>query len=56
MMLDKLLHEYAERFNEAFPIFAAPAEETEVEKIIKKCLQENVKYKPKYKKDMLYSF
>ena len=54
-MLDKLLKEYAERFNEAFPIFMAPPEEDEIIKIIEKSLETNTRYKPKYKKDVLYS-
>ena len=53
-MLEKLLNEYAERFNEAFPLFSVPNDEKEVLEILQKCLADNKPYKPKREKDVLY--
>ena len=51
---DELLRKYAERFNEAFPLFMAPSDENEIVKIINKALETNTRYKPKQKKGMMY--
>ena len=41
-MLDKLLNEYVEKFNENFPIFLFRGkEDEEVIKMIQKCIDEN---------------
>ena len=53
-MLDELLKEYAEKFNEEFPIHSCDyADEEELIGIIKGCIARNKRYKP-ISSDLLY--
>lgn len=45
-MLDKLLNEYVNKFDENFPIFAV--NNVDIENIIQNCLATNTKYEPIY--------
>ena len=53
-MLDKLLFEYAERFNESFPVYSFPGDEDDMIKAMEKSLAENKPYKPNIEEDIDY--
>lgn len=49
--LEELIKIYTRTFKENFPIFSLPsASESTIMEILQKCLEENVPYKPEYKK------
>ena len=53
-MIDDLLKEYAEKFGEAFPLFAFPNDDEILISAIKKCIENNTIYKPEYDGEVLY--
>lgn len=49
--LEELIKIYTRTFKENFPIFSLPStSESTIMEILQKCLEENVPYKPEYKK------
>lgn len=54
-MLERLLNEYQERFDESFPIFLLMGVDGgEIKKIIEDCLARGQPYEPEYEDDILY--
>ena len=51
---DELLRKYAERFNEAFPLFSFSGDDDEIVKAINHCLETNTPYIPEYDENVDY--
>ena len=46
--IDKLLNEYAEQFDEAFPVYSFGGSEEELEQTLKTCIKMNEPYHAEY--------
>lgn len=52
--IDKLLSEYSEQFDEAFPVYSFSGNDSELEQALKKCMETNEPYEAEYDNDVDY--